>query len=181
MGVRARERNALERIEALEGDFQRLVGAVQQSLSDNEQKLRDISEVLDATVTLFGAETVQRAMADKRLERAKADADRAKGALDEALAKGQMKAIEKVVDGCLVAGVEKDAKGEIIPPGYVQLSLASIKPEFVEKMKGQAVGFSFETEPGGSFEITGIYESVPLPAAEEAPPAAAEPSPPPAA
>lgn len=160
-GVRARERNALERISGLENDFARLVQGVQAAVNEINQKLNTISEVLDAVVTLNGAEKVQQQMADTRRQRAEERAKASKDALDNALLEGTIEQIEKIEDGATITGVEYDKEGKPLPPGYVQLPFDTVKPEFKEKMLGQGVGFKFETEPGGTFEVTGVYKSVP--------------------
>jgi len=174
-GVRARERNALERIELLEQNINGLVQAVQAAFNENEQKLRDISEVLDVFVAEKGRDVVQKAMADARLARAADEAKKAKDGLDLALIEGKVVQLDKVEEGAIITGVEKNKAGEVIQPGYVQLALSTVKPEFVEKMMGQAVGFTFETDGSGSFEVTGIYKAVPQsePTAQETAPQAA--------
>jgi hypothetical protein len=168
-GVRARERNALERISGLESDFGRLVGGIQGAINDLNQKITTLSEVLDSVVDLYGPETIQKHMGELREKRAQEKAKASKDALDLALIDGRVVQLEKVEEGCIITGVEKDKDGNAIPPGYVQLPLASIKAEFKDKMIGQGVGYTFETEPGGTFEVTGVYKAVPPPAPEEAP------------
>lgn len=172
-GVRARERNALERISGLESDFSRLVQGIQGALNEANQKINALSEVLDSVVDLYGPETIQKHMGELREKRAQQKAKETKDALDLALVDGRVIQLEKVEEDCFITGVEKDKDGNAIPPGYVQLPLASIKPEFKEKLMGQGSGFTFETEPGGSFEVTGVYKAAPpppAPPAEEAKP-----------
>lgn len=160
-GVRARERNALERISGLEQDFQRLVQGVQQAMNQLESTQQTISEVLDAVVNITGTEPVQAKIAELRKKRASESAAKAKEALDLALVDGKIEQIEKVETGCILTGVEYDKDGNAIDPGYVQLNLDVVKPQFQEKMLGQGVGFKFETETGGQFEVTGIYKALP--------------------
>lgn len=188
-GVRARERNALERITALENDLQRLVGAIQSAFNQNEAKVRDLAEILDVIVADYGQDVIQKAMSDARTKRAQEDATRAKEALDLALVEGNLEVVEKIekpegsdpvsTGDIIITGVEKDKDGNVLSPGYVQLALNSVKPQFVEKMVGQGVGFVFEVETGGTFEVTGVYKTVvkeptpeEAPAAPEAPAAA---------
>lgn len=162
-GVRARERNALERITGLEQDFASLVQGIQNAVNETNSKINTISETLAAVVDLFGPETVQKAIADARTRRMNERVEASKKALDEALIAGTLKQIEKIEDSpdVVITGVEKDPEGKAIPPGYVQLPFSTVKPEFKEKMVGQAVGFSFETANKGTFEVTGVYQTVP--------------------
>jgi len=167
-GVRARERNSLERLAGLEQDVQRLVGAVQQAFNDNEQKLRDLAEIVDLYVAEKGADKVQVALQEARVKRAEVEAQKAKEGLDLALMEGKVEKDEAIVAESIITGFEKNKEGEIIAPGYVQLALSTVKPQFAEKMIGQSVGFVFETDGGGSFEVTGVYKVIPQ-AAPEAP------------
>lgn len=177
-GVRARERNALERIAALENDLQRLVGAIQKAFNEAEAKARDLAEIVDVFVAEKGVENVQNAIAAARTKRAQDDAAKAKDALDLALVEGNLEVVEKIekLEGSdvvptgeiIITGVEKDKDGNVLVPGYVQLALSSIKPQFVEKLVGQGIGFVFEVETGGTFEVTGVYRTVIKPV-EEAP------------
>jgi hypothetical protein len=162
-GVRARERNALERISGLEQDLQRLVGAVQQAFNESEAKLRDVSEVLDAAVALTpgGVDAIKAKMAELRTQRAADEATKAKEGLDNALLEGKVEQLQKIDADCIITGVEKDKEGNVIPPGYVQLAFSTIKPEFGKQMLDQGEGFTFATDGGGTFEVTGIYKAVP--------------------
>jgi hypothetical protein len=168
-GVRARERNAVERLAGLEQDVQRLVGAVQQAFNDNEQKLRDLAEIVDVIVADYGRDTIQLALHKARVARAEEEAQKAKEGLDIALLEGKVEKDEAINPESIITGFEKNKDGETIAPGYVQLSLSTVKPQFAEKMIGQGVGFVFETDGGGSFEVTGVFKVIPQGAPDEAP------------
>lgn len=168
-GVRARERNALERISGLESDFARLVQGASGAINEVNSKIDTLSETLAAVVDILGRETVQKAILDARIRRMEENAQQSKDALAKAVEAKQVEAVEIIEDGdFIITGVEKDKEGKPLPPGYVQVPFSSIKPEFKEKLVGQVVGFSFETESGGSFEVTGVYKNVP-PAEDTAP------------
>lgn len=171
-GVRARERNALERIAALEGDLGSLFTAVQSAVGELEKRIVTAAEVIDAIVRVLGQDVVEKSVIDAREERAAKAAVEAKEGLNKALEAGQVVATETIEDDSIITGVEADKDGVELKPGYVQLSLTGVKPEYKEKMVGQQVGFKFETAEGGTFSVTGIYKSVPQEAAPEAPPVA---------
>lgn len=167
-GVRARERNALERIGALEQDLGGLFTAVQNAVGELEKRIVTASEVIDAMVRVLGQDVVEAAVLSAREERAAEAAVKAKEGLDKALEAGQVVPVDKIEDDSIITGVEYDKDGAEMKPGYVQLSVAGVKPEYKEKMVGQTVGFRFDTADGGSFLVTGVYKSVPQPTEPEA-------------
>lgn len=160
-GVRARERNALERIGALEQDLGSLFTAVQSAVGELEKRIVTASEVLDAMVRVLGQDVVEQAVLAAREERAEEAAKNAKEGLAKALEAGQVVVADKVEDDSIITGVEFDKDGNPVKPGYVQLSMQSVKPEYKEKMLGQSVEFKFDTSEGNTFSVTGIYKSIP--------------------
>ena len=160
-GVRARERNALERIAALEGDLSGLMSGVQNAITELERRVMTASEVIDAVVRIVGQETVEAAVIAARDERAATAATQAKEGLEKALAAGQLVPGTVIGDASVIVGVECDKDGAAIKPGYIQLSMQGVKPEFKEKMLGQAVGFKFDTVDGNTFTVNGVYEAAP--------------------
>jgi hypothetical protein len=168
-GVRARERNALERIAALEGDMGTLLSGVQNAVGELERRVMTTSEVTDALVRILGQDVVEKAVLEARDERAAKQAIEAKEGLDKALTAGQVVVADKVEDNSIIVGAEADKDGNTIKPGYVQLSMLGVKPEFKEKMLGQSAGFKFDTVDGNTFTINGIYTPVPPQAEPEVP------------
>jgi len=161
-GVRARERNALERITQIESDLTAMVGAVQQALQTIEARIGAQSEILDAVIQEIGSDQINSRIEATRAARAVEQADTAKEGLKKALDAGELAPAAIIGEKSVITGVEHDSKGELVPPGYVQLGYNTVKPEFQEKMLGQPVGFKFETAEG-TFEITGIYDVVEKP------------------
>jgi hypothetical protein len=168
-GVRARERNALERIAALEGDLSGLMSGVQGAITELEKRILGASEVIDALVRIVGQETVEAAVLAARDERAATQATQAKEGLDKAIAAGQVVSGTVIGENSIIVGVENDKDGNPVKPGYIQLSMLGVKPEFKEKMLGESVGFKFDTVDGNTFTVNGVYESVPQKAEPEVP------------
>jgi Tfp pilus assembly protein PilX len=162
-GVRARERNALERITSLEGDMGSLFSAVQSAVGELEKRIVTAAEVIDAIVRVLGQDVVEKSVIDAREERAAKSAVDAKEGLNKALEAKQVVPADKIVDDSIITGVESDKDGVALKPGYVQLSMAGVKTEYKDKMLGQSVGFKFDTTDGNTFTVTGIYASVPQP------------------
>jgi hypothetical protein len=162
-GVRARERNALERIASLEGDLSGLATGVQSAITELEKRIVTAAEVIDAIVRTLGQDVVEGAVIAAREERAAKAAVEAKEGLDKALEAKQVVPADKIEDDSIITGVESDKDGVALKPGYVQLSMAGVKAEYKDKMLGQSVGFKFDTTDGNTFTVTGIYASVPQP------------------
>ncbi len=160
-GVRARERNALERISALEQDMSSIFTGVQAAVSELEKRIMGAAEVVDACVRVLGAEVVEAAVLAARDERAAAAVETAKDGLNKAIEAGQVVVADTITDESIIVGVESDKDGNPIKPGYVQLAVSGVKPEFKEKMLGQGVGFKFDTVDGNTFTINGVYAQVP--------------------
>lgn len=162
-GVRARERNALERISALEGDLMNMYQAISGAHQQLNGKVSGMAEVVDALVALLGREVVEKAVLDAREVRAKEQADAAKAALTTALEEKKLVSVEKIenINDTIITGVEYDKEGNPVSPGYVQIALSSVKPEYQEKLQGQGAGFKFDTD-AGTFEVTGAYMPVPV-------------------
>lgn len=161
-GVRARERNALERLEQIERDLINVVGSIQKALDELNQRFSAVAEVLDATVATLGEETINQRIVDTRKERSDKQVADAKAALEKAVADGKLSPCESVNDKSYITGIERDKEGKPLEPGYTQLNFAAVKPEYQEKLRGQKVGAKLETEVG-SFEVTGIFEEIPPP------------------
>jgi len=168
-GVRARERNALERISSLEGDLSGLMTGVQSAISELEKRILGASEVIDAVVNIIGQEVVEAAVLTARDQRAATAATQAKEGLEKALAAGQVVPADKIEENSIIVGVECDKDGAVLKPGYIQLSMQGVKPEFREKMLGQAAGFKFDTVDGNTFTVNAVYAPVPPKAEPEVP------------
>lgn len=170
-GVRARERNALERIGTLENDLMRIAAAVQNALNETESKYQQLVEVVDAISNQFGPDVIAKAIQETRDQRAEEAATKAKEGLQKAIENVEVVAIDTAEDDSIITGIEYDKEGAVLKPGYVQLAMQAIKPEFQEKIKGKGVGNKFEVATGGTFEVTGVYKAVPKEEKEEEVPA----------
>lgn len=160
VSLRAKTQGALGRIEALEQDIPRIVGAVNEALTRLNTQLSETVEILNALVALSGEAEVASAVSEARKVKSDEAVARAKASLADSLAKGTMVATTTVTEQSILVGVEKGKDGTPVPPGRAQLSFATLLPEFKEKLLGQGVGFSVETPLEGSFELQEIYEAV---------------------
>jgi hypothetical protein len=132
-GVRARERNALERIS-------------------------ELVEVVSAVVRILGADEVATALKAIQSEKAEAEVAQGKAALAAKLEAGELVTGTVVTPDSVITGVERNADGTDVAPGYVQLEFATVKPEYQTKLLALSVGSKIDTENGRTFEVTGVYE-----------------------
>ena len=156
-------KSALERIDAIEQELPRVISAVNEVLMQNNQRVTGLAEVVEAVVELFGSETVDAKITEVRTRKLAAQAAQAKENLEKAVVEGKILATATVEEDSLIVGRESDAEGNIAGPGRVQLLFSGIRPEFQEKLKGQAAGFSVTTENGGKFEVLEVYKVLPAP------------------
>jgi ribosomal protein S18 acetylase RimI-like enzyme len=166
---RQQTRNALQRIESLEGDLVQVVGSVQQALAQIEKAHNDSLEIIDALVAELGPEVVANRIKATREEKAQQQADQAKTSLQQAVTDGRAVVAEKVSENSVIVGQEfqsapegSEATDKLLGVGYTQLSFFAVKPEFREKLLGQPVGTKVETGEGSYFLVTEIYDVVPV-------------------
>jgi len=170
--------NALERLDQVEKTVMNIVSAVNNSISQLGNQIGGVTEVLDAVVQTLGVETIQKIMSENRVAKAEAQAESEKAALAELLAKGDIKAVDKVSEKSIVVGRETDKDGTVRLPGRAQVAFARIDPNFQPQLLGQGPGFSLDLPNGGKFEVLEAYEVVEkaadaTPAAEALPVSAA--------
>lgn len=171
LSQRQRVKTALERIESLEINMGSIIQATNQVLNQVNARLSTIEETLAALVIEIGPDQVQARVDALRTEAAEARMKAAKDALDKATAAGDVVKSEAITEKSLIVGVEKDKDGKVIVPGRVQLTYTGVKPEFQTQLLGKGIGTIVKTTPGGTFEVTEVYDIV-----EKAPEAEATPA-----
>jgi hypothetical protein len=144
-GVRARERNALERISELEANFGQFVQNCRSSFDANDKNVGELVEVATALKAI-------------QSEKAEAEVAQGKAALAAKLEAGELVTGTVVTPDSVITGVERNADGTDVAPGYVQLEFATVKPEYQTKLLALSVGSKIDTENGRTFEVTGVYE-----------------------
>lgn len=157
---RKQVRSALERIDTLEQDVPRIFQAVNEALTQSNQRMSQLGKVLEAVVELFGSETVDAKIKEIDTRNVQAQADGARAALEAGVADGTLVSALDINDKSLIVGREIDADGNVVFPGRVQLMFSGIRPEFQEKLLLQGPGFVVETQNGGKFEVLEVYNVV---------------------
>lgn len=167
-------RGALERITALEGDFQRFIQALQEVLEKNFQSLNErvtaLEEVAQALVDLADKDKVKAQIEANRLKRVEIQAATARTLLNKAVEQGLYVATDTITDKTLLVGIEKDKEGKVLPPSRVQVPFDNLKPEYQVELLNKGPGAVVNTDTG-TFEVTEVYLSV----KKDAPVQAAEP------
>lgn len=160
LSLRQRTKTALERIDSLEMNLGSIIQATNQVLNQVNTRLSSIEETLAALVVEIGADQVQARVDTMRAEAAEARMKSAKDALDKAEAAGDVVKVEAITEKSLIVGIEKDKDDKVIPPGRVQLTYGGVKPEFQAQLLGKGAGTVIKTTPGGTFEVTEVYDIV---------------------
>jgi hypothetical protein len=165
LSLRGRNLDNSKRIDAIEQDIPRILGGVNDGFTRLSSQLSELTEIVNALVSLVGEDDVAKSVTESRIAKAQQESDAAKAALAQAVTDGKYKATDVITEKSVIVGNEKNKEGVTIPPGRAQLLFTKLLEEFREKMLGQKVGFTVTTPPGGTFEVTEIYEEVPAPVA----------------
>lgn len=169
LSLRGRNQDNSNRLDALEKDIPNILSGVSEGFMKLSGQLNELTEIVNALVGLVGEEDVAKGVTEARIAKAQEQSDSAKAALEKAVAEGKFEASETINETSVLVGIEKTKDGTVIPPGRAQLQFGTLLPDFKEQLLGQKIGFTVTTPPGGSFEITGIWNEVKKPAAEAAP------------
>lgn len=171
---RARIKSALERIEALEQEFPRIIGGVNNGFMNVEGRLNETTEIMNAMAELIGQDSVAAKVAENRTKRAEATAAAQTEGLAKALADGKVAKVETISEKTIIIAKAFDKDGNLEVPGRIQMDFGQVKPEFREQFLGKSVGAILDTPVGGKLEVTELYEVVapPPPAANTDAPAA---------
>lgn len=169
IGKRANDKavTALERIERLEKGFQTLLGNQQGLLEGSnhafgmtEERLSTQELLCEAITDLLGREKVEDAIKTRIQKTQQEQADKQKAGIEKALSEGQLIVGVGVTEQSIVTGRHVLKDGTFMHPGWQQLMLNQVRPEFRDMLLGKTVGESVEV-PVGHFEILGVYE-IPL-------------------
>ena len=169
IGKRANDKavTALERIERLEKGFQTLLGNQQgllegsnRAFSMTEDRLSTQELLCEAITDLLGRSVVEEAIKARIQATQQKQADEQREGITKALEEGQLIVGVGVTEQSIVTGRHVLKDGTFMHPGWQQIMLNQVKPEFKDSMLGKKVGESVEV-PVGHFEILGVYE-IPL-------------------
>lgn len=153
-------RNLDTRMAELEDGFKNVVAAIDQLFQKQGQRLGTIEDVLEAAVKCLGEETVKSTVTEIREEKAASQVAQAKANLAAALEAGQIAPADTIGEKSIISGVETDKDGNAVPPGYLQVSYESLKPELKAEFLGKSVGTAVQLSSGGSYDIQGVFDVV---------------------
>ena len=157
---RKQVKTALERIDLLEKGMERMAMLFDMVINQANQRISVVSETVEALSKITGPEAVAQVIVEDRKRKSEEAAAAAKKALDEAVAAGNLVAVETCSEKSLIIGVEKDKDGNLVGPERFQLHFSQIKPEFQEQLLGKGLGTKLTTETGGSVEVLELYDPV---------------------
>lgn len=134
-----------------------------------EKLAREMQEVTDAhgeTFEVFGEivgiDKIREVSEAREARRQQLRADQAKEALDKAIEAGQVTAAEVVSPNSLIVGVERDPEGKVLGTGRLQARIQKLPEPLRGEIIGKKVGDKI-VSPDGELELTGIFDSVPVP------------------
>ncbi len=156
-GIRQQQRSLSERLTSMEQGVMRLTIGVHQWFQENGPKISSLEEQVSALVELSGPDEVTRVINERRIERARAQAEVEKKSLEEGVADGYVLPAEKVEEKSLIVGRYFDKEGQVTEPGRAQLVIPGVQPQFKEKLLGASPGIMLDLPDGGKFELLEIY------------------------
>lgn len=158
-GARQQVRTLSERITALEQGLAQVLYKINQRFSGIDGGLIETNEQIEALIELTSSiEEVQKVVERRRIERARAQAEREKASLEEGVKEGYLLKAEKAGAKSLIVGRYLDKEGKVEEPGRVQLAMPAVAEQFRDKLMGQAVGTTLDLPSGGKYELTEIYD-----------------------
>ncbi len=144
-----------------------VITAINKGMGQLEQSLEEYKEMLNAVIGILGPAQVQAEIANNRKILAERQVAEVKEGIVGALAAGDIVPAQVTSEKSFVAGVECNADGTVVPPGWAFVPMSKIEEEFRKQLIGQPVGFKITTKVGGTFELLEIYEAVEKPVVAE--------------
>jgi Asp-tRNA(Asn)/Glu-tRNA(Gln) amidotransferase C subunit len=154
--------SARKAVRDLGGDFTKFAQEVQQAFAtqteQTAQAIGQVNEILNAILAVTGiSDKVAEQINTTRKEKATKDMESAQKALQELKDKGFLVLDTVVQPNSVVVGTETADDGSVIHPGWMQISVNQMKPEFKDAVVGKGVGVSLVPQPGRKFTVNEIY------------------------
>jgi hypothetical protein len=162
-------RNISERLDDLEKATTMLMSLVDRELGSAITQVNALSDVINAITDVVGLDRVQAALTEKAVQRLNLEQQQ----MDDAAAAGRVVKAEKITPSSIIGYEEKDANGQIRPPGKFFKNLSVLAPQAKQLLDGQAVGFEAGIGNGATMKVLEIWEMVAAPEATEEAPATA--------
>lgn len=158
-----RTKNALERIEELEKNLGMIANFINENMQATRTRLGTLEVLSEAMATSIGVEQIKTIADDIRKKRILEEVEGKKAALAKGIEDKTIEATEGIETlETIITGIEKDDKGTVLFPEYVQLTLADVAdPEHQKELLNAKVGYALKTKNGGTFEVTGAYKFLP--------------------
>lgn len=179
--ARQQATGALQRIQQLEEAIPEVVTAINQRMNQQQNQISSYAEVVDAIIGMLGADLVKSTIQANRIERQIEQANLQKEKVSKGVEAGRLVPVTEITDqvedapGSFVEGVEYDAQGQEIPPGYIFLRIAEIVAETRAMLIGKGPGTEVPTYKvedgamvrdengapvlsGGRFIVTAVYD-----------------------
>lgn len=166
-----------ERVETLEGvllevipQINKMFAEINQRNAEQAAKVREVSDVLQAVISVAGPEAVAakyKELADQTLT---ARALTQQEEVAKALQDNKIKPVDAISPDSIIAFTEARPDGTLMgATGYTRYHYRELLQEVQEALLGKSRDFEYKTQSGGSLKVLDIYEPVAPVAVEEAP------------
>lgn len=166
--IRGRLNTLEESLAKADKQMTELVEALNTAFGNMNKQVVEAVETLNAVVAHIGADKVAEIVVSERKKKASEEAEQRKTMLQKMVEGGLLAKAEVISDKSVIVGQETDKDGKEVDPGYAQLQLSAVKPEFQAQLRGQKAGFVLDT-PNGKVIVKEVWDFVDAPPPPPAP------------
>jgi uncharacterized protein YoxC len=154
--------NAIQRVEALEGQVTSIIDSTNKALDDIHQKLARLQQQVLAVCDVVGQDAVSAKVVENMTNNDLVRTQNLTARTAEAVANGELKVAEVIGDSSMLVMVEKDKEGNPLRSGSRQhMAVPQILQPFRSQLLGKGVGETITSESGHTFTVVEVYDIVP--------------------
>jgi hypothetical protein len=152
--------SALQRLDALEESFSKLIQVLSKDQTTVAQKLENIERGLNAVAELVGRKSVEEKASEMHVVELEAKVANVDEAIKASLTAGAIVPTDTVAgEHIFVVTQQKNEKGEVLHPSKIQLELEGYTPEVRALLVDKKVGETIVLPTGGSLTVLEVYLS----------------------
>jgi len=152
--------SALQRLDALEASFNKLIRVLGNDQTTTAQKLDSLARGVNAIAELVGRKAVEDKASEMHVAELEAKVANVDEAIKASLTAGAIVPTDTVAgEHLFVVTQQKNDKGETLHPSKIQLELEGYTPEIQALLADKKVGQVITLPTGGSLTVLEIYLS----------------------
>lgn len=152
--------SALQRLDALEASFNKLIRVLGNDQTTTAQKLDSLARGVNAIAELVGRKAVEDKASEMHVAELEAKVANVDEAIKASLTAGAIVPTDTVAgEHVFVVTQQKNDKGETLHPSKIQLELEGYTPEIQALLADKKVGQVITLPTGGSLTVLEIYLS----------------------